>query len=166
MTLPSYPATGVSGMPSVAAASPDPKTLTVPAQELSKARELVHQLGSEQFADREKAELELAKMGRLARPALLEGVNTDPNPEVRSRCSDLLPKATALDLKARIEVFLEYEASASRERRAHDHAEARRPEERKGAPDPVVVGEPKVPAEPPTLQRGWTVGVEPTGRSR
>lgn len=88
------------------AASPDPKTLAVPPEELSRARELVQQLGSEQFAEREKAEQALAAMGRLARPALLEGVNSDPNPEVRSRCSALLPKANALDIKARLEVFL------------------------------------------------------------
>jgi hypothetical protein len=45
-------------------------------------------------------------MGRLARPALLEAVNADPNPEVRSRCSALLPKATAQELKARLDTFL------------------------------------------------------------
>jgi hypothetical protein len=90
----------------VDAASPDPKSLVIPAEELSRARELVQQLGSEQFAEREKAELELAKMGRLARPALLEGANTDPSQEVRARCSSLLPKATALDIKAKLDVFL------------------------------------------------------------
>ena len=88
------------------AGSPDPKSLEIPADELSRARELVQQLGSDQYATREKAEQELAKMGRLARPVLLEAANTDPNQEVRARCSSLLPKATALDLKARIDVFL------------------------------------------------------------
>ena len=88
------------------AGSPDPKSLEVPADELSRARELVQQLGSDQYTTREKAEQELAKMGRLARPVLLEAANTDPNQEVRARCSSLLPKATALDLKARIDVFL------------------------------------------------------------
>jgi hypothetical protein len=86
--------------------SPDPKSLAIPPEELSRARELVQQLGSEQYSEREKAELDLAKMGRLARPALLEGANTDPNQEVRSRCAVLLPKATALEIKARIDVFL------------------------------------------------------------
>ena len=88
------------------AGSPDPKSLEIPADELSRARELVQQLGSDQYATREKAEQELARMGRLARPVLLEAANTDPNQEVRARCSSLLPKATALDLKARIDVFL------------------------------------------------------------
>jgi hypothetical protein len=88
------------------AGSPDPKTLEIPPGELSRARELVQQLGSDQYSIREKAEQELARMGRLARPALLEAANTDPNQEIRARCSNLLPRATALDLKARLDVFL------------------------------------------------------------
>jgi hypothetical protein len=88
------------------AGSPDPKSLDIPAEELSRARELVQQLGSEDYAEREQAEQELAKMGRLARPALLEAANTDPNQEIRSRASGLLPRATALDFKARLDVFL------------------------------------------------------------
>lgn len=90
----------------VAPASPDPKSLVIPDEELSRARELVRQLASEQFAEREKAELELARMGRLARPALVEAANTDPNQEVRARCGALLPKAHALEIKARLDVFL------------------------------------------------------------
>ena len=86
--------------------SPDPNSLAIPAAELSKARALVQRLGNEQFPEREKADLALARMGRLARPALLEGASTDPNPEVRARCADLLPKANALDLKARLDAFL------------------------------------------------------------
>jgi hypothetical protein len=99
---------GLAG-PAVAAApdvSPDPKSLVVPDDVLSKARELVRQLGSEQFAEREEAELALAKLGRAARAALLDAAGTDPNAEVRTRCQTLLPKATALEMKARIEVFL------------------------------------------------------------
>ena len=84
----------VIGIPAFAS-SPDPKTLAIPSEELTRARELVHQLGSEDFDERERAEAELAKMGRLARPALVEAANTDPSQEVRSRCSSLLPRATA-----------------------------------------------------------------------
>ena len=87
-------------------ASPNPKSLAIPADEMARARELVQQLGSEQFPEREKAEDELAKMGRLARPALVEGANTDPSQEVRARCSSLLPRAASLDIKARLDVFL------------------------------------------------------------
>ncbi|MFO0825735.1 MAG: hypothetical protein U0792_21885 [Gemmataceae bacterium] len=86
--------------------SPDPRTLLIPEAELNRARDLVQQLGSEQYAEREQAEISLSQMGRLARPALLEAVSNDTNAEVRSRCRGLLPKATTLELKARLAVFL------------------------------------------------------------
>lgn len=88
------------------AASPDPKELAVPPQELSRAQTLVRQLSSETFRDRERAQRELAAMGRLARPVLVTASQSDPDPEVRFRCARLLPKATADDLKARTDAFL------------------------------------------------------------
>lgn len=88
------------------AASPDPKDLTVPPEVVSKARVLIQQLGSDSYREREQAQAELAKMGRLARPALLEAIDQHPNPEVRFRASLLLPRASAEDLKARLEAFL------------------------------------------------------------
>ncbi|MBA2226892.1 hypothetical protein [Thermogemmata fonticola] len=88
------------------AASPDPKDLAVPPEVLSKARLLIQQLGSDSYREREQAQAELAKMGRLARPALLEAMDQHPNPEVRFRASLLLPRASAEDLKARLEAFL------------------------------------------------------------
>jgi hypothetical protein len=106
LTLPLSFVLAAPALAAAPSASPDPKTLAIPAQELSKARELVQQLGSEQFNEREAAEEELVKMGRAARVALIEGVNTDPSQEVRTRCQTLLPKANALEMKARLEVFL------------------------------------------------------------
>ncbi len=88
------------------AVSPNPKSLAVPPEELSKARELVQKLGSETFVDREDAERDLAAMGRLARVALLDGVNLNPDPEIRARCSTLLPKATTEEMKARLDAFM------------------------------------------------------------
>ncbi|MBX9585289.1 MAG: hypothetical protein K2X87_33705 [Gemmataceae bacterium] len=88
------------------ASSPDPKDLAVPYPELEKARVLVRALGSEAFRDRERAERELAGMGRLARPVLAEAAGTDPNPEVRVRATRLLPRAEAADLQARVDTFL------------------------------------------------------------
>ncbi len=85
---------------------PDPKSLQVPPEELSKARELVQKLGSETFVERECAERDLAAMGRLARLALLDGLNRDPDPEVRSRCRVLLPRANAEELAARLDSFM------------------------------------------------------------
>jgi hypothetical protein len=87
-------------------ADPDPKSLQISAEELSKARTLVQKLGSEEFFARETAERELAAMGRLARVALLDGVNLDPDPEVRARCRALLPKATAEEMTARLDAFM------------------------------------------------------------
>ncbi len=95
-----------TGTATPAPPSPDPQTLDVPMDQLSRARELVRQLGSEQFAERERAEEELSKMGRLARAALLEAVNDDPDAEIRTRCQTLLPRANTLEMKARLEVFL------------------------------------------------------------
>ncbi|HEV3435743.1 MAG TPA: hypothetical protein VG122_00190 [Gemmata sp.] len=86
--------------------SPDPKDLAIPPEELSKARDLIRRLGSEVYREREEAQVELAKMGRMARPVLLEAASTDPDPEVRFRSSRLLPKAGADDLKARLDTFL------------------------------------------------------------
>lgn len=90
----------------VLAASPDPKDLAIPQQEIAKARDLIRRLGSEVYREREEAQANLAKMGRMARPALLEAAAGDPDPEVRFRCSRLLPKAGAEDLKARLDTFL------------------------------------------------------------
>lgn len=87
-------------------ADPNPKSLEIPQDELSKARELVQKLGSEVFAEREAAERALAEMGRLARPALLDGVNRDPDPEIRLRCCVLLPKATTEEYQARLDAFM------------------------------------------------------------
>src|SRR5262249_39997780 len=87
-------------------ASPDPKDLVVPPQEISRARELVRKLGSEVYKEREDAHAELVKMGRTAKVALLEGATGDNDPEVRFRCSRLLPRAGADDLKARLDTFL------------------------------------------------------------
>ncbi len=98
-------AAGLMGTPAFAA-SPDPKDLAIPAVEMSRARELVRQLASEAYKEREHAQDELAKMGRLARPALSEALATDPSPEIRARTSRLLPRAETADLQARIDTFL------------------------------------------------------------
>ena len=70
-----------------------------------KAKELVGLLASSKYRDRERAASELIKMGRAAKPALLDGKN-HPDPEVQTRCQQLLPQALALDLMFRIDRFL------------------------------------------------------------
>ena len=91
---------------SARAASPDPKYLAVPPAELARAQELVRALGSEDYTEREEAQKALAKMGRMARPALIDAACTNPSAEVRSRASRLLPRAEAEELKARLDTFL------------------------------------------------------------
>ena len=91
---------------SATAESPSPKELTISPTDLSRARELVNKFASEGFDEREDAQDELAKMGRLAMPALLDGLNANPSPEVRYRCQSLLPKAAQADLQARLATFL------------------------------------------------------------
>jgi hypothetical protein len=86
--------------------SPTPKALEVQPEELQRARVLVQQLGSDSYTQREQAQAELAKMGRLARIALQEALATHPSPEVRQRCASLLPTAIEDDIKTRLEVFL------------------------------------------------------------
>ena len=69
------------------------------------AQELVGQLASPKYRVREKAAAELVRMGRGAKAALQDGKkHTDP--EVQSRCEQLLPEALALDLAFRIDRFL------------------------------------------------------------
>lgn len=89
-----------------AASSPDPRDLTIPATDVARAKLLVAKLGSARFGEREGAQEDLARMGRLALPALRDGVTTHPSPEVRFRCQTLLPKATAADFQARLDTFL------------------------------------------------------------
>jgi hypothetical protein len=83
------------------AAPPAPKN----TPEYRKAQELVEQLGSKKYKEREKAAAELIKMGRSAKDALQEGkVHVDT--EVSTRCGQLLPQALALDLAFRVDRFL------------------------------------------------------------
>ena len=90
----------------VCAESPDPATLAIPADQLAKARILVRQLGSETYQQREQANRELRKMGRLALPILAEILASEQDPEIRLRCELLLPRAEAEDLKVRVDAFL------------------------------------------------------------
>ncbi|QJW98107.1 hypothetical protein [Frigoriglobus tundricola] len=94
------------GTGGVRAAPPNPDDLDAPAEIQVKARALVRQLGSEDYQAREDAQSQLADLGRYARRALLEGATASAEPEVRFRCGQLLPAATAQDIAARIDTFL------------------------------------------------------------
>src|SRR5207244_1140482 len=64
--------------------SPDPKDQAIPAAELGKARELVRRLGSDDPREREAAQAELARMGRLARPVLADAGGATGQAEVEA----------------------------------------------------------------------------------
>ena len=84
----------------------DPKSLDVPEKESIKARDLVRQLNSASYREREVATRDIAKMGRFAVPALKDALATESSPEVRLRVDLVLPKAEAEDMQARVSCFL------------------------------------------------------------
>ena len=73
--------------------------------ELKKAQQLVRQLGSEVYQEREQAIQLLQQMGLPAKLALQQGL-IDPDLEIRRRCEELLPDILELDLRNRISAFL------------------------------------------------------------
>jgi hypothetical protein len=85
--------------------SPDPATLAVPPETDKLARELVRQLGDRDYDTREDATRQLRDLGRLALPALQDGFDHSPSPEAAERCDQLLPRARALDIRARVDCF-------------------------------------------------------------
>jgi hypothetical protein len=78
---------------------------TAPADARGRAEELVRDLGSPAFAERDRATRELRKLGRFALPAL-SAARRDDNPEVRMRAALLIPVAEADDLRVRLEAFV------------------------------------------------------------
>jgi len=70
-----------------------------------KAEAYVRQLRSPKYKDRERAAAELIQMGRAAKTALIAG-KADPDPEIQTRCQQLLPQALALDLRYRVDRYL------------------------------------------------------------
>ena len=88
-----------------AAVDPNPASLTVPDDTASRARELVTALGDDHFPTREEAFRDLRELGRLALPALRDGMENSTVPEVARRCELLYPRAFALDTRARVDCF-------------------------------------------------------------
>jgi len=92
--------------PAAPPVDPDPKHLAVPPAEQARAAALVEKLGSPRYDEREKAQDDLAAMGRKALPALTEALARHASAEVRARCQTIYPRARADDLQARLEVFV------------------------------------------------------------
>ena len=95
----------LAAAPAAFGESPDPASLTVPPELVAKARDLVRQLGSPVYRDRDRATRELARMGRLALPALAVAATAEDT-EVSHRAAWLLARAEADDLRAKVEAFL------------------------------------------------------------
>jgi hypothetical protein len=70
-----------------------------------RAHELVRELGNRDYQVREKATQDLSALGRAAYSEIRQGV-ADSDPEVRARCCRLLPHAYDLEMKARVEAFI------------------------------------------------------------
>ena len=85
---------------------PNPKSLEIAAEVDGNARELIRAFTKSSYAEREQAHRELKDLGRSALPALLDALATNSNPELQLRCEMLLPRATAVDMKLRVECFL------------------------------------------------------------
>lgn len=63
---------------------------TDPQQHAQRIARLIKELDSDSFEEREKATAELAKLGRLAEPALLKALEHNPSAELRKRAQHLL----------------------------------------------------------------------------
>ncbi len=87
-------------------ADPNPKSLLIAPSVQADAQRLVAQLGNKSFSLRQDALSELRTLGRLALPAIEEGLSTSTVLEVTLWCEQLLPQARSQDLKARVECFL------------------------------------------------------------
>jgi hypothetical protein len=83
----------------------DPAALAVPPETDKLARHLVRQLADREYDTREDASRRLRNLGRLALPALQHGFDHSPSPEAAERCEQLLPRARALDIRARVDCF-------------------------------------------------------------
>lgn len=86
-------------------AAQGPTTSAPPDAETKKAAQYVNDLGNPHFRVRDTAARELKRLGRLAKPALLDGMKS-ADPEIWNRCAQLLPEVMALDLKSRVDAFL------------------------------------------------------------
>jgi hypothetical protein len=89
-----------------ATVDPNPKSLVIPAVTQETATKLVAQLGNRSYPMRQEALTELRELGRLALPAIEDGITNSTVPEVTLWCEQLLPQAQSQDLKARVECFL------------------------------------------------------------
>jgi hypothetical protein len=104
-TTPAKPGAKTEFKPA-ADASPDPKSLVIAENLLLKAKELVKQLGSASYRERENASREITKLGRSAYAPLKTAALEEANPEIRLRVDILLPGIEAAEMEARVACFM------------------------------------------------------------
>ncbi|MCP4888727.1 MAG: hypothetical protein GY904_19200 [Planctomycetaceae bacterium] len=98
----------LAAMPAVNAQQSDDPALVEAALEGSQQRivELVAELGSREFAARERSADQLTQMGTTVIPQLRSVIESTDDPEVRLRASEIVRQLTDGDLQAQIDGFL------------------------------------------------------------
>lgn len=85
---------------------PNPASLAPTPEQTARAKQLVIQLGSPVYRERDEATRELLKMGRVALGVIETTINETPEPEIRERCEMLKPTIETADLNAKLKAFL------------------------------------------------------------
>jgi hypothetical protein len=89
----------------VAAPGADARPSEISTADVTKARELIKQLGDKKFKVRQTAEKQIVALGLAALGALKEG-ESNPDLHIQERCRNLQPMIRALTLQKRIDNFL------------------------------------------------------------
>ena len=85
---------------------PNPASLAPTPEQIARAKQLVLQLGSPVYRERDEATRELFKMGRVVLGVIEATIDETSEPEIRERCEMLKPTIEAADLNARLKAFL------------------------------------------------------------
>jgi len=85
---------------------PNPASLAPTPEQIALAKQLVIQLGSPVYRERDEATRELLKLGRVALGVIEVTINETPEPEIRERCEMLKPTIETADLNAKLKAFL------------------------------------------------------------
>ena len=104
-TLPGKPGEKKASSPA-ADASPDPESLAVDDNLRLKAKDVVKQLGSASYRERESASREITKLGRAAYAPLKAAALEEASPEIRLRVDILMPGIEAAEMEARVACFM------------------------------------------------------------
>lgn len=98
----------LAGLPAVNAQQSDDPAVVEAALEESRRQivELAAELGSREFATRERSADQLTQMGAIVIPQLRSVIESTDDPEIRLRASEIVRQLTDGDLQAQIDGFL------------------------------------------------------------